>query len=177
MFLRFSRIILFFAIGCSIYFPVYGQDFREYQFASDRVATAWGKYNTQLQADFKAKNMAWPPTDIYLRAFKTQNEMELWARDNEEAEYRKVKTYRICAVSGSLGPKRQQGDRQIPEGYYFIDEFNPKSEYYLSMLLNYPNFSDELLGKSKLGGNIYIHGGCLTVGCLPMTNEGICELY
>lgn len=127
--------------------------------------------------DFERKKVEYPSKDIYLRAFKSQNELELWARNNEYGEYRLIKTYRICAISGSLGPKRSQGDRQVPEGFYFIEEFNPKSDYYLSLLLNYPNYSDKVLGKDKLGGNIYIHGGCVTVGCLPMTNEGIQEIY
>ncbi len=151
--------------------------FREYQFSCDRVMKAWQQYNSRLEAEFSTKNVAWPPADIYLRAFKTQNELELWARNDGDGEYRKIKTYRICAISGLLGPKRQQGDRQVPEGFYFIDEFNPKSDYHLSLQLNYPNYCDELQGKSRLGGDIYIHGGCLTVGCLPMTDDGICELY
>jgi len=153
------------------------QNFRDYQFSSDRVTEAWKKYNDTLRKEFKAKNAAWPPTDVYLRAFKSQNELELWARDNTASEYKKIKTYRVCAISGTLGPKRQQGDKQVPEGFYFIDDFNPKSDYHLSLLLNYPNYCDELQGKSRLGGDIYIHGGCLTVGCLPMDNDGICEIY
>jgi murein L,D-transpeptidase YafK len=80
-------------------------------------------------------------------------------------------------MSGILGPKRAEGDRQVPEGYYFIDEFNPKSDYYLSLLLNYPNYSDQLTGRGRLGGDIYIHGGCVTIGCMPMTDPGIEELY
>jgi len=77
-----------------------------------------------------------------------------------------------------LGPKRAEGDRQVPEGYYFIDDFNPKSDYYLSMLLNYPNFVDNIKGgKIRKGGDIYIHGGCVTVGCLPLTDDGVQWLY
>lgn len=153
------------------------QHFREGQFSSERVTDAWKKYNDTLKKDFRAANIAWPPTDVYLRAFKSQNELELWARDNGSAEYRKVKTYRVCAISGALGPKRQQGDKQVPEGYYFIEDFNSKSDYYLSLQLNYPNYSDEILAKGKPGGDIYIHGGCLTVGCLPMNDNGIAEIY
>jgi len=152
-------------------------DFRSAQFASPRVSAAWNKYSDTLRKAFARKNLAWPAADVYIRAFKSQNEMELWARNTGDAEYKLVKTYRICAVSGSLGPKRTQGDRQIPEGFYFIDEFNPKSDYLLSLLINYPNYSDEALGKGRLGGDIYIHGGCVTVGCMPMTNEGIEEIY
>jgi len=104
--------------------------------------------------------------------------MELWARNDDTTQYRLIKTYHICALSGILGPKRWEGDRQVPEGFYFIDEFNPKSDYYLSLLINYPNYSDSMLGgNTKLGGNIYIHGGCVTIGCMPMTNEIIQELY
>lgn len=151
--------------------------FRNTQLSNSRVADSWKKYNDTLIKSFVHQGLVYPPHDIYIRAFKSQNEMELWARDNELSEYRLVKMYHICAISGLLGPKRSEGDRQVPEGFYFIEEFNPKSDYYLSMLLNYPNFSDKALGKQKTGGNIYIHGGCVTVGCMPMTNEGIQELY
>jgi len=161
--------------------PVYGQDedksFRDNQLSNGRVTDAWRKYNDTVSREFKRKNMAYPPREIFLRAFKSQNEMELWARNSEGGEYKLIKTYRICSISGSLGPKRTEGDRQVPEGFYFIEEFNPRSDYLLSMLLNYPNYSDQRMGKGKLGGNIYIHGGCVTVGCLPMTDEGIKELY
>jgi murein L,D-transpeptidase YafK len=152
-------------------------NFRRTQFSSSRVSDAWKKYNDTLAWEFKKKNLQYPSKDIFLRVFKSQNEMELWARNNEAGEYKLVKTYRICALSGSLGPKRTRGDRQVPEGYYFIDEFNPNSEYYLSLLLNYPNFSDRQRGVNDLGGDIYIHGGCVTIGCMPMTNEGIMEIY
>ena len=154
------------------------QNFRDFQYSCSRVADAMKKFNDSLARDFKKKNIAYPPKDIYLRAFKAQNELELWARNNENSEYKMIKLYHICALSGILGPKRAEGDHQVPEGYYFIDDFNPKSDYYLSMLLNYPNYSDNLLGaKTKKGGDIYIHGGCVTVGCMPMTDDGIQELY
>jgi murein L,D-transpeptidase YafK len=173
-------VLLFIAIGSS---PEYSfaqddiRDFRNFQLSSGRVADAWKKYNDTLRSEFKHKNLNWPAKDIYLRAFKSQNEMELWARNNDAGEYKLVKTYRICAVSGLLGPKREQGDGQVPEGFYFIDDFNPKSDYLLSLLINYPNFSDQASSKGKPGGDIYIHGGCLTVGCMPMTNAGIEEIY
>lgn len=152
-------------------------DFKSAQLTHTRVTDAWKKYNDTLSREFRKKNIAYPPKDIYIRAFKSQNEMELWARNNENSEYKLIKTYRICAISGSLGPKREQGDRQVPEGFYFISDFNPQSEYLLSLQLSYPNYSDQAQGKTKLGGDIYIHGGCVTIGCMPMTNEGIQEIY
>lgn len=169
---------------CAVNYSLWAQDnnqFRNFQFSSGRVTTAWKKYDDSLKQLFVTNGLAWPPSDIYLRAFKTQNEMELWARDNEEQEYRHLRNYPICAMSGALGPKRQIGDRQVPEGFYFIEDFNPNSNYLLSMLVNYPNYADQLKAgpknKDRLGGDIYIHGGCVTVGCLPMNDEGISELY
>jgi murein L,D-transpeptidase YafK len=154
------------------------QDFKTFQLSCTRVSDAWKMYNDSLAKDFKKKNVAYPPKDIYLRAFKAQNELELWGRNNETSEYKLIKLYHICALSGFLGPKRAEGDHQVPEGYYFIEDFNPKSDYYLSLLLNYPNFSDTKLGaKTRKGGDIYIHGGCVTVGCMPMTDKGIQEIY
>ncbi len=153
-------------------------DFRTEQFSSDRVVKAWETYNNQLRQLFTAKNLQWPANDIFIRAFKLQNELEIWARDNPSKAYRHVKTYRICAMSGSLGPKRKKGDKQVPEGYYFIEDYNPRSDYHLSLGINYPNYTDVIQAKSDHpGGDIYIHGGCLTVGCLPMENEGIKEIY
>lgn len=160
----------------------YGQDdsrsFRNFQFSFSRVSGAYNTFNDSIGRMFKAKGLAYPPKDIYVRAFKAQNEMELWGRDSRTDEYTLIKTYRICALSGVLGPKRWEGDRQVPEGFYFIADYNPRSDFYLSMLVNYPNYSDLLLSnKERPGGDIYIHGGCQTVGCLPMTNNIIQELY
>jgi murein L,D-transpeptidase YafK len=179
-----TKTILFiwFGLIAGLYGSVlFAQDdsasFRNAQFASSRVAESWKKYNDTLAKEFRKKNIAYPPKDIYLRAFKSQNEMELWANNGDGTEYKLIKTYHVCAISGSLGPKRIQGDRQVPEGYYFIDDFNNASDFYLSLQLNYPNYSDQLLGSQKTGGDIYIHGGCVTIGCLPMTNPGIQEIY
>ncbi len=154
------------------------QTFRNFQFSFNRVSQAWMKNNDSLRAAFQQKGLQYPCRDILFRSFKSQNEMELWARDSDTQKYTLVKVYRICALSGILGPKRYEGDLQVPEGFYFIDDFNPKSEFHLSMLINYPNYSDRILGdKERPGGDIYIHGGCSTVGCMPMTDPVIQELY
>ena len=80
--------------------------------------------------------------------------------------------------SGTMGPKRLQGDYQVPEGFYYINEFNPNSNYHLSLGINYPNASDRILSDSlRPGGEIYIHGSCVSIGCIPLTDEQIEELY
>jgi murein L,D-transpeptidase YafK len=175
---NFLTFILTLAMVSTIYAQDDTQKFRSFQLSCSRVSQACAHCDDTLRSYFEKRGISYPPKDIFLRAFKSQNEMELWARNDENMEYKLIKTYHICALSGILGPKRWEGDRQVPEGFYFIDEFNPKSEYYLSLLINYPNYSDSVMGGDmKLGGNIYIHGGCVTIGCMPMTDEVIQELY
>lgn len=174
-----NLLICFAILSCvSCYAQDDAETFRNFQLSFTRVSDAYHHFNDSLYKDFKRKGIIYPCKDIFLRVFKSQNEMELWGRNDENSEYKLVKTYHICALSGILGPKRFEGDRQVPEGFYFIEEFNPKSDYYLSLLLNYPNYSDvKMCATQKPGGDIYIHGGCVTVGCMPMTDEVIQELY
>lgn len=152
--------------------------FKANQLSAPRVAKAYATYNDILKKSFEEKGLVYPPNDIYIRTFKAQNEMEIWVKNPGADTFSFFKLYKICALSGSLGPKRWEGDRQVPEGYYFISNFNPSSDFYLSLLVSYPNYSDQLLGnKTNLGGDIYIHGGCVTIGCMPMQDAGIQEIY
>lgn len=115
---------------------------------------------------------------LYLRAFKEEKKIELWAKNASDEKYKLIKNYTVCRSSGKIGPKRKQGDLQVPEGYYHINIFNPHSNFYLSLGINYPNKSDRILGeKGNLGGDIYIHGACVTIGCLPINDDQIKELY
>lgn len=176
------RQFLLLMLLCGLGFPSKAQDelttFRNYQFSSTRVSQAYTKYNDSLRVLFEKKGLTFPNNNLLLRAFKSSNELELWARNEDTGAYTLVKQYKVCALSGALGPKRWEGDKQVPEGYYFIDDFNPRSDFYLSLLVSYPNYSDMVMGnKEKPGGNIYIHGGCVTVGCLPMTDPVIQEIY
>jgi murein L,D-transpeptidase YafK len=101
----------------------------------------------------------------------------MWARRGSEP-FHLVKIYPITAASGRPGPKRREGDLQVPEGFYTIDLFNPKSLFHLSLRLNYPNAADRLLSDpDKPGCDIYIHGGAASVGCLPLGDDGIEEVY
>ena len=115
---------------------------------------------------------------IYLRAFKTEKIIELWAKNSSDSVFVPVKEFPICELSGSLGPKRRVRDLQVPEGFYHISDMNPYSRYYLSMQINYPNASDSVRGvHGHLGNLIFIHGECLSSGCIAITNERIKELY
>jgi murein L,D-transpeptidase YafK len=115
---------------------------------------------------------------IFLRAFKSERELELWGGDSIADTLRLIKTYLFTAYCGKLGPKRQQGDLQIPEGVYFIDRFNPASRFHLSLGINYPNKSDRIRATSNdPGGDIFIHGNRVTIGCIPIGDEAIQEVY
>lgn len=146
--------------------------------AEDRVAGARKNQNEQIKALFQAAKLDYPAKELYLRAFKEEGELELWAGPGGKKPLTKLTTFKVCSKSGTLGPKRQLGDMQVPEGFYKLDRFNPWSNFHLSLGINYPNDSDRILGvKGKLGGDIFIHGSCATIGCLPIEDEFIEKLY
>ncbi|TCZ68307.1 hypothetical protein E0486_14450 [Flaviaesturariibacter aridisoli] len=152
--------------------------FINYQKGFARPAQALKNKLDTLQKQFNAKGLAWPAKYVYIRSFKYDSQLEVWVKNDRKDAFKLFKTYRVCALAGSLGPKRMQGDYQVPEGFYYINEFNPNSNYYLSLGLNYPNASDRVLSDSlQPGGDIYIHGSCVTVGCIPVTDTYIEELY
>src|SRR5690606_41318405 len=67
---------------------------------------------------------------------------------------------------------------QVSEVFYYINEFNTRITYYLALGFNYPNASNRILSDSlRPGSAIYIHGSCVTVGCIPLTDEQIDEVY
>jgi murein L,D-transpeptidase YafK len=144
--------------------------------ATDRVAAARQNQAAGLSQLFAAAGVPYPPEELYLRAFKHERELEVWAGARGQP-LKKVKTYPFCAASGELGPKRQEGDLQVPEGFYTIDLFNPRSAYHLSIRVSYPNESDRLLGRRPLGGAIMVHGNCVSIGCIAIEDGPIEELY
>jgi len=152
--------------------------FIDFQRTLPRPGDALKRKEDTLQRQFKTKGLDWPARHIYVRSFKYDSQLEVWVKNDRKEQYKLFKTYRVCALAGSLGPKRMQGDYQVPEGFYYINEFNARSNYYLSLGLNYPNASDKILSDlAQPGGDIYIHGSCVTVGCIPITDQQIDELY
>ncbi|CAN5291993.1 hypothetical protein BH09BAC5_BH09BAC5_21130 [soil metagenome] len=115
---------------------------------------------------------------IFIRGFKKEGELEVWVKSDKNSNYKLYETYPICSSSGTLGPKRCQGDGQVPEGFYHVNVFNPYSNYLLSLGVSYPNASDNYFGcKRDKGGAIMIHGNCVTIGCIPITDDKIREVY
>ena len=154
------------------------EDFKRNQLLNVRVLKAYMEEIDSIDNWLLDKNIALSNYEILIRAFKKEDLVELWIKGNDVDTFALFKTYKIFSSSGVLGPKRKQGDKQIPEGVYYINEFNPVSNYHLSLGINYPNRSDSILGeKGNLGGEIYIHGGCESIGCMPVTTRRIKELY
>ena len=152
--------------------------FIDYQKTYPTVATAVRLKEDSLKSQFARAGLKWPVKQLYIRSFKYDSQMEIWVRNSSDEAFKLFKTYRGCAMAGAIGPKRLQGDYQVPEGFYYINEFNHKSSYHLSLAINYPNESDKVLSDSiKPGGDIYIHGNCVTIGCIPLQNDQIEELY
>ena len=121
------------------------------------------------------KNM---PKDspILVRIFKEESELEVWKQDTT-GQYQLLRVYPICRWSGELGPKKVEGDRQAPEGFYAITPglMNPNSNYYLAINIGFPNAFDKANHYS--GAFLMIHGDCSSRGCYAMTDEQIGEIY
>ena len=166
----FFSLVLFFSIQLS------AQSFKATQQKAARVKTAYSEKWDGLKAELKKKGIN-ENFEMFMRVFKENKIVEVWLKSTGEKEYKLFKTYNICASSGELGPKRKQGDGQVPEGFYNIAVFNPYSSYYLSLGVSYPNASDKIIGKGNLGGDIMIHGNCVTIGCMPLTDTYIKEVY
>ncbi|MDR0575245.1 MAG: L,D-transpeptidase family protein [Tannerella sp.] len=152
--------------------------FLQQQKSYSRVRTAIAEKEKSVKDNLYKNKLAPDSIHILITVFKYEKQLEIYAKKKTDSVYSRIASYDICRSSGKLGPKRQEGDGQVPEGFYHIDRFNPFSNFYLSLGINYPNPSDRKKSQAKrLGGDIFIHGSCVTVGCLPMTDELIKEIY
>jgi murein L,D-transpeptidase YafK len=117
-----------------------------------------------------------PSSPTLIRTYKKEAELEIW-KMKSSGEYALLKTYPMCRWSGQLGPKKREGDMQVPEGFYTIapGQMNPNSHYYLSFNVGYPNAYDRAYGRS--GGNVMVHGVCSSAGCFSMTDEQVADIY
>ena len=149
--------------------------------AVDHAINRYGiKMEPQLIDLFAKAKVSYPPREIALLAFKKEKIIQLWAKD-DATTWRYIHTYPLTAFSGRLGPKLKERDGQIPEGVYRLTTFNPFSSMHLSMMINYPNHFDRLQaskdGRRELGGNIFLHGKALSVGCLAIGDKAIDQLF
>ena len=146
------------------------------------VEQAVEKYGTQsrlrLVPYFERANVAYPPKDATWIFLKREKELDIYARD-KMGKLVRVLSYPIIGNSGTGGPKLEEGDLQIPEGFYKITQMRALT--HLCLCLNYPNEFDKKNAitdrRTKLGGDIQIHGGSCSIGCLAMGNDCIEDLF
>lgn len=168
-------ILVFSMVACAAFSQTSSDDAPKKFFKN---VSPFAKVEDSLRVEFKQKGLDWPVKYMYIRAFKLERQLEVWVKGDYVEAFQLFKVYKVCATSGTYGPKRKEGDKQIPEGFYYINEFNPNSNYHLALGLNYPNASDAILSdQQKPGGDIYIHGNCVTIGCLPLTDSLIEQVY
>lgn len=134
----------------------------------------------RLARDFKRVGVSYPPARITLVGLKHERRLEVWV-SGSGGEPRLLRAYPILAASGGPGPKLKEGDRQVPEGIYGIESLNPNSRFHLALRVDYPNADDLAAaaaeGRADLGGDIMIHGGNASVGCLAMGDEAAEDLF
>jgi hypothetical protein len=120
------------------------------------------------------------PRRLWLVGFKDARRLELWAEGTAGRRLR-VTSWPILAASGGPGPKLRQGDLQVPEGVYRLEGLNPNSAYHLSLRVGYPSGADRARaardGRTHLGGDIYIHGKDVSIGCVAIGDRAIEELF
>lgn len=153
--------------------------FKTTQMQFESVQKAYASHQSHVQKLLLQQDIYSFDIDLYLRAFKEESELEIWAKAKNTKNFKLLTTYHFYKGGTRLGPKEREGDMQVPEGCYYIDYFNPHSDYVLSMRINYPNAVDSVRNASEaqMGSAICIHGNYVSAGCLAMTDFRIPVLY
>jgi hypothetical protein len=138
---------------------------------ADRLQEYGPAARARLKPYFDKKQVPYPPARLTLVGLKQERLLEIYAAGpNQTLQF--IHTYPILGASGGPGPKLKEGDRQVPEGIYPIEWLNPNSSYHLSFRIGYPNEFDRAQAKAEdrtnLGGDIMLHGGSGSVGCVAM---------
>ena len=149
---------------------------------ADRVAQVGPAARARLRPWFAAAGVPYPPARFLLLGLKHEGELQLYAAGAGQP-LRFVRAFAVHGASGGLGPKLRAGDRQVPEGIYAITYLNPRSIAHLSLALDYPNDFDRARAAedgrdaATLGGDIMIHGGAGSIGCLAMGDQAAEDLF
>ena len=148
---------------------------------ADRIEQYGGAARTRITPAFGAAGLPYPPAELAFVAIKDERRLEVYARRSGADAWRHVRDYPVLAASGRAGPKLREGDGQVPEGVYRIELLNPNSRYHLSLRLDYPNAFDRRMaavdGRTRLGGDIMIHGAAVSIGCLAVGDEAAEDLF
>ncbi len=147
---------------------------------TDRQAQYGPGVHTRLKPLFEHAGVDYPPSKITLVGLKKEKILQVYAA-GADGHLKFIHSYPILAASGKQGPKLEEGDGQVPEGFYGIESLNPNSAYHLALRVNYPNKFDKEQGakdgRKALGSDIMIHGSSASAGCLAMGDPASEELF
>lgn len=150
------------------------------QTIADRVVEFEKVVYDRLLPAFDAVDVSYPPAKVTFVGIKATRLLEVWVAGPDD-HWKHLKDYPILGMSGRLGPKLKEGDRQVPEGLYRVESLNPNSRYHLSLRVDYPNEQDKsygrLDGRDNLGTDIMIHGKDCSIGCLAMGDPAAEDLF
>ncbi|MES2982214.1 MAG: murein L,D-transpeptidase family protein [Verrucomicrobiota bacterium] len=134
------------------------------------------KQEADLKTILEEKNLKLG-SPVFIRAFKEELELEVFVKNELTGKFELLRTYPIAGASGVLGPKLEEGDSQVPEGFYFSSQqsMKPDSDFHLAFNIGYPNAYDRAHGRT--GSFIMVHGSNVSIGCLAMTDAKIEEIY
>ncbi len=143
---------------------------------SKRSIEAFNRHQLRLIREFSAKGLHFG-SPVFMRLFKQSKTLEIWVKEPNKGTFKLFKTYPIATFSGTLGPKFAEGDRQSPEGFYFVPAsmMNPNSRFHLSFNLGFPNDYDK--ANHRTGSALMAHGNRVSIGCYAMTDKLIEEIY
>jgi hypothetical protein len=160
-----------FALGCGV--P------NEQRTVQQVLADFGPAVRKKLEPVAKRQNVTWPPKNLTLIALKSEKKLEAWAKDRNGRQKR-LAVYPILAASGVLGPKRKEGDMQVPEGFYKLPTLNPNSRFHLSVMVGYPNAEDikhRTVARADMGGDIFVHGNQVSIGCIAIGDKAIADVF
>lgn len=162
-----------------------GWDYLNWRFGerhslSDRLAEFGTRADEVWRPLCSAAGVPYPPPRIRLLALKEERRVEVFAA-TADGPWRFLKSFPVLAASGGPGPKLREGDNQVPEGIYRITALNPNSLFHVSLRVDYPSAEDraqaERDGRENLGGDIMIHGGQASIGCIALGDPAIEEVF
>lgn len=150
---------------------------------ADRLAQFAPRVDPLWEARCREAGLSFPPARVRLLGLKAEKRLEVHATDATGATgpWKPVASYAVLAASGGPGPKLREGDGQVPEGLYRIVLLNPNSRFHVSLRVDYPSDDDRVHaradGREQLGGDIMVHGGQASIGCLAIGDPAIEEVF
>jgi hypothetical protein len=132
----------------------------------------------RLLAEFQNAGLVYPPEALSLVCLKSEQLLLLFAK-GQDSQFKQIASHPLVSYSGELGPKLKEGDLQIPEGCYKITSMDAIT--HLCLRVNYPNQQDKANARgdhrTSLGGEIQIHEGVYSTGCVVISHDDMADLF